>query len=89
MTDHRGLTYQVSPEGRKNHRVVTMTRDYWEECGSPDPSLELFKKAVYIGYGSSAIRVLLAGLDPKVNDVHLTAEFMGYNEGLFEIIIKE
>lgn len=44
---------------------------------------------MFIGYGPSAIRLLMCGLDNKTADVHLTAEFMGYNEGSFEIVVKE
>lgn len=89
MSDGKGINFEASASSKKNYRKLRMSKEYWTECGSPDVNNELFRKAVYIGYGSSAIRILLTGLDPRVNDVHLTAEFMGYNEGTFEIIVKE
>lgn len=82
-------TSDIVDRRTKNYRRVAMSKQYWESCGSPDLNNELFKKCVYIGYGSSAIRFLLLGMDSKTEDVHLTAEFMGYNEGSFEIVIKE
>lgn len=90
MTDTNGLEYtsQVAST-TKNYRKVTMSKTYHEQCGSPKLDDPLFLKAVFIGYGASAIRLLLLGLDTNVNDVHLTAEFMGYNESQFVVVVKE
>lgn len=82
-------TSDVVNKKTKNYRRVAMSRAFWEDCGSPSLNDELFKKCVFIGYGASAIRLLFLGMDNKTDDVHLTAEFMGYNEGNFEIVIKE
>lgn len=91
MTDKPGLEYDthVASTTTKNYRKVTMSKTYHEQCGSPELDNPLFLKAVFIGYGASAIRLLMAGLDTNVNDVHLTAEFMGYNESQFVVIVKE
>lgn len=91
MNTPKDLDYssEVLSRRTKNYRRVVMSHQYWDECGSPDINNDLFKKCVFIGYGPSAIRLLMCGLDTKTADVHLTAEFMGYNEGSFEIVVKE
>lgn len=91
MNQKPDLTYTSDVVSRrtKNYRRVAMSKQYWEDCGKPALDNELFKKCVFIGYGASAIRLLMIGLDSKTEDVHLTAEFMGYHEGSFEIVIKE
>lgn len=91
MDRKKGVTYesQVRDERKKNYRKVVMSRSYWEECGSPRLDDPLFLRAVFIGYGASAIRLLLLGFDGKSEDVYYTAEFMGFNEGSFEVKVKE
>lgn len=71
--------------GKPNYRVVTISKRYWEECGSPDLASDLFKRCVYIGYGASATRCLLLGIAGSIEDVSYTAEFMGYSEGGFTV----
>lgn len=91
MTTRKDLDYSsaVVSSRTKNYRRVVMSRQYWDECGCPDINDDLFRKCVFIGYGPSAIRLLMCGLDNKIADVHLTAGFMGYDEGGFEIVVKE
>lgn len=79
----------VLQSATKNYRRVTISRRYWEECGRPNVADPLFKKCVFIGYGACAIRLAMCGLDSRLEDIHLTAEFMGYNEGSFEVSVKE
>lgn len=65
-----------------------ISRAFWEACGSPALDDPLFTRCLYIGYGESAIRVALAGLDANVNDVYLTAEYMGFNEIDYKVIME-
>lgn len=82
-------TRVVAAVTEPNYRRIIMSKAYWQSCGSPDPDDGLFRKCVFIGYGAAATKLALRGLDPNVQDIHMTAEFMGYNETQFVIIIKE
>lgn len=79
----------MKKQGIENTRTRTrISRAFWEACGSPDLNDPLFVQCLFIGYGESAIRVALAGLDANVNDVYLTAEYMGFNEIDYKVIME-
>lgn len=70
-----------------NIDIITITKSFHKACGEPSLDCEKFKQAVYIGYGSSAIRVLLAGLDVNEENVKEMALLLGYNKH-FKIVVK-
>lgn len=72
-----------------NTRNATrISRSYWESCGSPSLDDPLFVRCLYIGYGPAATRVALSGLDGQANDIYLTAEYMGFNEVDYKVIME-
>lgn len=67
--------------------TMAIKRSYWTACGEPDLENQLFLSCMYIGYGASATRVALVGLDPCSQDILDSAAVMGMTERNFRVVI--
>lgn len=62
---------------------------FWQECGRPELTNEIFKKCMYVGLGASATRALLLDIDSNRADLDYTAEMLGYNDVEFKVVLTE
>jgi hypothetical protein len=75
-------------DSSNNRNSTRISKSFWEACGRPKLDDPLFVRCLYIGYGPAAIRVAMVGLDSSSNDVFLTAEYMGFNEIDYKVIME-
>lgn len=69
--------------------LMRISRGYWSACGEPDLTNQLFLSCMYIGYGASACRIALVGLDPCADNIIETAQHMGMTDHNFKVVIKD
>lgn len=72
-----------------NIETMRISLSYWTACGEPDLTNQLFLSCMFIGYGPSAIRVALVGLDPCADDILETAAFMGMTDRNFRVVTTD
>lgn len=92
MTSGDGIRYTTKIVGSGRPKVDTrkiyVTRAFLKSCGNPDVGNELFRRALFIGYGPAAIRALFADLSETETAVYYTAETLGFDSQSFEIIVE-
>lgn len=92
MTSGDGIHYTTKIVGgdrpKADTRRIYVTRAFLKTCGNPDVANELFRRALFIGYGPAAIRALFADITESANAVYYTAETLGFDSQSFEIIVE-
>lgn len=73
----------------KGVETMRISRGYWTSCGEPEVSNQLFRSCLYIGYGASATRVALVGLDVCADNIIETAESLGMTDHNFKVVISD
>ena len=81
---------QKAPETMDDKvELMRISRGYWTACGEPDLENQLFLSCLFIGYGASATRIALVGLDPCSQNILETAAAMGMTDRNFRVVIAD